>query len=388
MDNYYQILGVTQSATQKEIKISYRRLMKEHDISRLMGAKNKYQATPGYDEDALKALENQIRQEEEICKLFNEAYETLSDPAKRKVYDDEVFSPVFAPPDIVISTKRIAFGTLIQGEIKSASFTVENKGGIPNLIDINWEGNPTWGNLDIDPDEDNTFPITVSVKIDTKGILSGALHDKVIVTVDKEVFAVEVTFRVEIPKKTASPPPPTPPPSTPIVSPTFKTNNRIFYLIGFCLLVVWLLLSNSRPTNIKPPTQPPSTITKIHPTSTPTPNPEKEISIADFGFDRVDQCIPTGVRPSASTYYRCQFHWFTITNNSKATFEIKGSDECWQQNENLRRDIDIAISANQSIFVSCVTLGKNSEGQWEKVIPYIEVKTESGSIQLNFPSTG
>lgn len=64
--DYYEILGLSRTATEEEIKKAFRKLAREHhpDV-----AKNKKQA-------------------EEKFKEINEAYEVLGDPAKRKKYDE------------------------------------------------------------------------------------------------------------------------------------------------------------------------------------------------------------------------------------------------------------------------------------------------------------
>src|SRR4051794_13037400 len=64
--DYYEILGVPRSASEADIKKSFRKLAREYhpDV-----AKNKKQA-------------------EEKFKELNEAYEVLGDPTKRKKYDE------------------------------------------------------------------------------------------------------------------------------------------------------------------------------------------------------------------------------------------------------------------------------------------------------------
>jgi curved DNA-binding protein CbpA len=64
LKDYYAILGVPRNATPEEIKEAYRRLAKEYHPDK-----------------------NSSREAEERFKLVNEAYQVLSDPAKRAEYD-------------------------------------------------------------------------------------------------------------------------------------------------------------------------------------------------------------------------------------------------------------------------------------------------------------
>ena len=65
MHDYYAILEIPPSATQAEIKRSYRRLVRLHH--------------PDLNKDALDTR----------IKLLNEAYDVLSSPEKRAVYDEQ-----------------------------------------------------------------------------------------------------------------------------------------------------------------------------------------------------------------------------------------------------------------------------------------------------------
>ena len=63
--DYYKVLGVEKTATEKEIKQAFRRLARQHH--------------PDVNPNDPKA--------EERFKEINEAYEVLSDPEKRRKYD-------------------------------------------------------------------------------------------------------------------------------------------------------------------------------------------------------------------------------------------------------------------------------------------------------------
>ncbi|MHC1760362.1 MAG: DnaJ C-terminal domain-containing protein [Negativicutes bacterium] len=65
--DYYEALGVSRTATEKEIKTAYRKLARQHHPDLHQG-------------DAKKAAEEKF-------KTINEAYEVLSDPDKRSKYD-------------------------------------------------------------------------------------------------------------------------------------------------------------------------------------------------------------------------------------------------------------------------------------------------------------
>ncbi|MEK7167367.1 MAG: DnaJ domain-containing protein, partial [Patescibacteria group bacterium] len=60
--DYYDILGVSKSASQEEVKKAFRKLAHEHHPDKTSGNADKF-------------------------KEINEAYQTLNDPGKRKQYD-------------------------------------------------------------------------------------------------------------------------------------------------------------------------------------------------------------------------------------------------------------------------------------------------------------
>lgn len=72
-ENYYQILGVGIRATPEEIKSAYKRLALKHHPDVNQGSK----------------------QHEELFKQVLEAYQTLSDPAKKDLYDLRLFYKVY-----------------------------------------------------------------------------------------------------------------------------------------------------------------------------------------------------------------------------------------------------------------------------------------------------
>jgi len=116
--DYYRILGVSENATQDEIKKAYRRLAKKYHPD----------ANPG---DAKAA---------EKFKEINEAHEVLSDRKKRKQYDDLRH---FAKAGMGSGTFRGTFdlNDLLRqfagaGGTRTRTFTFEDLGGLGDLGDI------------------------------------------------------------------------------------------------------------------------------------------------------------------------------------------------------------------------------------------------------------
>jgi len=247
--DYYGILGVSKNATFEEIRRQYRKLVREHHPDQFNGLRAKYQDKG--DEDLLKVIDEKIREAGEKSKLLNEAFEVLSDPVKRKQYDGQVVEPSVSLPEISIYPTRIAFGSLLEGQEKSLVFTIENKGGPPATVNIDWEGNkPDWGELAIEPDAENVFPIKVTVKVDTTGIPSGPKDEKILVDVDGRIHMVEVFLAVTSPvvapaTPTRASPPPTPPAKTSFTFPKIRGDVIAAFVMIFVASMFWIIAASS-----------------------------------------------------------------------------------------------------------------------------------------------
>ncbi|MFX0073000.1 MAG: DnaJ domain-containing protein [Candidatus Hermodarchaeota archaeon] len=69
--DYYEILGIDKDSSEKDIKLAYRKLAKKYH--------------PDLNKEDPKAKEKFIK--------LKEAYETLKDPVKRKIYDQAGYNP-------------------------------------------------------------------------------------------------------------------------------------------------------------------------------------------------------------------------------------------------------------------------------------------------------
>lgn len=237
--DYYGILGVSKNATPEEIKRQYRKLMREYHPDQFNGLRARYQDKG--DEDLLRVIDEKIREAEEKCKLINEAFGVLSDPVKREQYDGQAIEPSVPLPEISIYPTRIAFGSLLEGLKKSLEFTIENKGGPPATVNIDWEGNkPDWGELVIEPDAEKVFPIKVTVKVDTTNVPSGPKYEKILVDVDGRIHLVEVFLAVTSPVVAPAPSTGTSPVTTP--SPALPTTSLTVPAILGAILVLGVIV--------------------------------------------------------------------------------------------------------------------------------------------------
>ena len=95
MTNYYEILGIDVNAASGQIRAAYKRLAMEHHPDR----------NPGNV------------QAEEVFKLVNEAYHTLSDPLKKSRYDALLFPRHTPTPEEQRELNGITTGGNRQREI-------------------------------------------------------------------------------------------------------------------------------------------------------------------------------------------------------------------------------------------------------------------------------
>jgi hypothetical protein len=230
--DFYAILGISQNADKEEIERKHKELIKECHPDPYNGLKAKYEDSG--DEELLKIIEEKIRQAEEESKLINEAYEVLSDPTKREEYD-RTYQSAVATPEIVINPTKLDFGLVTEGDAESATFTIENRGGPVETIHVDWESDPTWGELIIRPDPDEVFPIEVTVVVDSSGASPGPKEAKVVIAVGDQVQVVEVGVTIVELQPTV-----TPGPVAPVPGPVTKWK-RLLLRFGLPLAFVFLL---------------------------------------------------------------------------------------------------------------------------------------------------
>lgn len=177
MKDYYSILGVPHDATPEQIKEAYRILAKVWHPDRFGGQ---------HEEKVRKFAEERFKE-------VNEAYEVLSDPVKRAAYDQEFIVP---KPKPVVSPTRIDFGKAKKGEVVRRSFQIDNQGGSPSKVDIDYPPD-SWFQVRVRSVSDETFPLEVEVIVDAETLKEGEYAGKVTVSLDGEKAEVELFLKVE-----------------------------------------------------------------------------------------------------------------------------------------------------------------------------------------------
>ena len=247
--DYYGVLGVLKNATPEQIKQAYRKLVRENHPDRFTGTRKKYEQTG--DPDLLKIIDEKITQANEKTQEINEAYQTLSDPDKRRDYDRTSGStsrgtpspPSPKPkPEIVLSTTNLNFGLMTKEDKKVMSFTIDNHGGMPEEIHIDWKTVPTWGELVIEPHPTHTFPIKVTVEVKTEKLATDSYIGRIVVIVDGEEFGVSVSVKVVIPAPAPTPMSPRPKTTVATSPPTpIKAPRGIIGFTGSILMIIMFI---------------------------------------------------------------------------------------------------------------------------------------------------
>lgn len=222
--DYYAVLGVTKDTPLNEIKRQYKRLIRDHHPDQYNGLKSKYEQSG--DEILLKVLEEKIKEAEEFCKLLNEALEVLTDTDKRKQYDIKMAESRVEEPKIVVSRNIVSFGALENGEKKHSIFTINNEGGPPAHLHLEWEDEePVWGYFRFYESKETSFPIKVVVSVDLEGVPPGPKNEKIVIMTDEGIVQTVDVFLTVV--ETVAPAPgsvPDPPITGPVTGATAPTH--------------------------------------------------------------------------------------------------------------------------------------------------------------------
>ncbi len=179
MKNHYDLLGLSPDATPEEIKDAYRMMAMVWHPDRFSG-------------------NLKLRKfAEERFKEINGAYEVLSDPAKRRTYDEEGRF-VTQKPKPVVAPKIIDFGEIEHGGVVSKAFQVENQGGPAKELNFDYPPG-SWFQLGkITPvSEKEMFPLKVDVRVETEELSPGETYEgNIIVDLDGEKAEVKVRVMI------------------------------------------------------------------------------------------------------------------------------------------------------------------------------------------------
>jgi WD40 repeat protein len=175
MTNYYQVLGVPNNASDEQIRKIYRKLAQiYHPDTTVLDQEHAH----------------------EKFREINEAYEVLSDSEKREKHDrtlnirtlDKPRSssasypsspPPQGPPEPVLSTKKIDFGSLSVGRKCNKKFRVDNIGGpVTKMTLVKSEENGWFTVVEMKPFSNvRQYPMEIEVMVDTQYLTAGRKYD-------------------------------------------------------------------------------------------------------------------------------------------------------------------------------------------------------------------
>jgi curved DNA-binding protein CbpA len=177
MKNYYEILGISPSSSQQEIKHAYWEMSKRFSVDHLKARKKN-------------ASQEEIEEALETCKILNQIYEVLSNYQRKEKYDKTILSE----PVIVISQTNIDLGEIGEEKEKKTSFTVDYSGGIIQTFAIDWlDRKPIWGDFKV---KDIKFPVKVLVSIKAiNGLDEGYHRETIRIQINDKPYDISLQFK-------------------------------------------------------------------------------------------------------------------------------------------------------------------------------------------------
>lgn len=256
LPNYYEVLGLANTATQEEVKQAFRNLQREHHPDKFERLKQAAMER-GADEVEIGVFEEKIKSANEKIQLVNEAYEVLRDVAKRSAYDRSQ-SEANSPPDvksapvedpyILIKPLVLDFGIVEKGETVTRQLHIVNAGGRPinEPSPLDWSGSWLVDN-GITYDPTSFFPIKGEFKVKTNELGQGKYQDTIQLIVDGKIYSILV--KVEVKVKVASVLKPKPSAAAPVkvvsrkVLPDYDESGRAKYTVGHSVrLAFWIVV--------------------------------------------------------------------------------------------------------------------------------------------------
>lgn len=198
--NYYELFGIPRSSSIDDIKLAFRQALRDLHPDRIDAKIKQYP-----DDPELARMLSKLKGE---VKVYNEAYNILSDPDKRRLYDQQNF------PIITFERNQFDFGEIPRGEKKTLTCKIENS-GTPLTSPVSFTLSPEVAGIVVrvlTPDGTQyvplgqhvrcQLPLNIEVTIDTNIVDTG----KILIlksSVDDRSHVLPITFVVSNPPKLA-----------------------------------------------------------------------------------------------------------------------------------------------------------------------------------------